>query len=102
MESILSTPYFCQGEIQLKPELQKLVIFYKDKESPENNHSISLPTTDCQQLETIVDNSYPATFGLNAESVYDPSYRAARTLYTEQFATTLGKKINFTRLSQKC
>ncbi|KDQ51578.1 hypothetical protein JAAARDRAFT_62459 [Jaapia argillacea MUCL 33604] len=82
-DAISDKPPFCTGTMVLPPEA--FVLFYGKSDG--DARRIDLVKTSESALRHLVQTCDPASFGVNAQEVYDESYRKAGKLDSDAFAT---------------
>ncbi|TFK70214.1 hypothetical protein BDN72DRAFT_819242 [Pluteus cervinus] len=81
--AIVKRPPFCSGVVGLEAPSSKL--FYERQDN--SSGLLSLASANTAQLQDLTNACLPATFGLDSKDVYDESYRKARKMDVEFFAT---------------
>ncbi len=84
--------YF-HGSLPVTSNLTKL--FVTDNRDNNNHAAVFLfPFPSQQDLISLYNLAQPASFGIGAESVLDPSYRSARTFLSDNFAINLRPSVD--------
>ncbi|KAG6811706.1 hypothetical protein H0H93_014307, partial [Arthromyces matolae] len=85
-KAVTNKPPFCTGTVPISSE--EAVLFYKQISW------LNLSQATESQLKSLTEACEPATFGRNKKDVLDESYRKARKMDTEDFAS----KVNIEKL----
>ncbi|KAG6808153.1 hypothetical protein H0H93_000506, partial [Arthromyces matolae] len=88
-KAVTNKPPFCTGTVPISSE--EAVLFYKHDKL---TSWLNLSQATESQLKSLTEACEPATFGRNKKDVLDESYRKARKMDTEDFAS----KVNIEKL----